>query len=417
MPIVKAYGFTDLLTLVRAGSAWRFDPAGALVEVAANQPRLDYSPATLAVRGLLVEQAATNTITNPRAEGAVAGTPGAVPTGWAAGISGGALINSQVVGSGADGGIPFLDFRVWSAGPSSAGTNRLDLIGATVVAALTGQSWTASAYAQIVAGSGAGLSVAPSLRLRGNAAGGGSLESSQVLIPVGTAPLRTVPLTVTRTMSNAGTVFAQADVVFTYSLGVPFDFTVRVGAPQLCQAGLPFSPSFPPVSTPAASIRNADDLALRDISQWYSQAAGTLVLDWTPGQTTSPANRGLLMLDDTTGNNRIRLFMEPGSTAPRLAVTAGGVSVVPGTSAGSVTALSRHTLRFSYGPAGYLMSVNGAAPVSVAGALPTNISRALLGQSLPGSEFLNGWLGPRLAYYPMQYTDTAAPDGFTIRTR
>jgi hypothetical protein len=47
-------------TVTRAGSAWRFNPAGLLESVSANSPRIDCAPSTGAYRGLLVETSAIN---------------------------------------------------------------------------------------------------------------------------------------------------------------------------------------------------------------------------------------------------------------------------------------------------------------------------------------------------------------------
>ena len=47
-------------TLTRGSVGTRFDAGGSLVSVAANAARFDYDPATLVLRGLLVEPAATN---------------------------------------------------------------------------------------------------------------------------------------------------------------------------------------------------------------------------------------------------------------------------------------------------------------------------------------------------------------------
>ena len=49
-------------TLVRASAATRFNAAGLLVSEAANVARFDYDQATLALRGLLVESATTNSV-------------------------------------------------------------------------------------------------------------------------------------------------------------------------------------------------------------------------------------------------------------------------------------------------------------------------------------------------------------------
>lgn len=55
------------ITFARADAATcatRFNSAGALETVAANQPRFDYDPVTLAVRGLLIEESRTNLLLN-----------------------------------------------------------------------------------------------------------------------------------------------------------------------------------------------------------------------------------------------------------------------------------------------------------------------------------------------------------------
>ena len=69
-------------TFNRGSAGWCFDATGALVQVAADTPRFDYDPITRARRGILLEEARTNTIRNPRAEGSAAGSPGSTPTNW-----------------------------------------------------------------------------------------------------------------------------------------------------------------------------------------------------------------------------------------------------------------------------------------------------------------------------------------------
>lgn len=58
--VQKAYA--DLITHTRAGSAMRYNAVGTLETVAANQPRFDYDPLSLQLRGLLIEGQRTNLI-------------------------------------------------------------------------------------------------------------------------------------------------------------------------------------------------------------------------------------------------------------------------------------------------------------------------------------------------------------------
>jgi hypothetical protein len=52
------------ITFTRASTATYFDSGGVMQTAAANTPRWDYNPTTLQLRGLLVEEARTNLVTN-----------------------------------------------------------------------------------------------------------------------------------------------------------------------------------------------------------------------------------------------------------------------------------------------------------------------------------------------------------------
>jgi hypothetical protein len=412
MPIVKPQAFADLFAMVRAGNAWRFDAAGALAQVGANLPRVDYDPATLAARGLLVEAAATNQVPNPAFEGAA---PGVFPAGMSAtgALSG---VAHTVVGSGLDAGIPYLDIDL--VGTATATTiNPIIFFAANTVPAATGQSWQASLYARIISG-GALPGVATVNAILREALNSTSLAqtlSSAFLIGAGS--LASGPVEMSRvfnqpTTNNVQLLFQiRANVT-----GHTYNHRLRIGVPQLWLSPIAFSPSFPPAGAPGPSSRAADDLDAIDLPRYLNPGAGTFVVQFTPGQPTAATHRGIVTVDDGTGANEFRLRMLPGATTVRLSVDIAGAEVL-GIEQASGAALVRHTARVSYGPAGWLLSVNGAAPISAAGPIPAGLVRALLGRGLAAGEYLNGWLGPRFEYYPVQYTDTAAADGFTIRTR
>jgi hypothetical protein len=54
--------FADLITFTRASTATRVNSLGLVEDVASGDPRFDYDPATLAAKGLLIEEARTNLI-------------------------------------------------------------------------------------------------------------------------------------------------------------------------------------------------------------------------------------------------------------------------------------------------------------------------------------------------------------------
>jgi len=54
------------ITFTRASTATYFDAAGVMQTAATNTPRWDYDPVTLALRGMLIEEARTNVATNSR---------------------------------------------------------------------------------------------------------------------------------------------------------------------------------------------------------------------------------------------------------------------------------------------------------------------------------------------------------------
>lgn len=154
MPLVNK-SFSDIITFTRASAATYFDANGVMQSATTNAPRFDYSPATLAPRGLLIEEQRTNSIRNNTMVGAVAGTPGTLPTNWLSVTGSG--ISYAVIGTGSESGISYIDLRI-SGTTTAALFLPIRFEQLAHVAASPNSVWTHSVYMTIVGGSTANVS-------------------------------------------------------------------------------------------------------------------------------------------------------------------------------------------------------------------------------------------------------------------
>jgi len=275
---VKTYESFEGYRSNRQTKGWYVDVDGVLQEAAAGAVRWDYSTGT---RTLLNEAASTNHIPNPRAEGAVVGTAGTVPTGWTiqSAVSG---ITRSIAAVGTDDGIPYVDVRL--AGTASATvTYSITFVSATTVAAAVGETWTCASYVKLAGGTLTGASFLIGLL----EAGGSSTPSTTQAFTPTTADLYTQRPAVTRTVTVADTAYIRGRILITITNGSVADVTLRVGAPQMEEAAAATSVILPVVATPAVTSRDMERLytarniwtspALADLSTVFTGVAGT----WT----------------------------------------------------------------------------------------------------------------------------------------
>lgn len=262
------------LSIARASSGWAEDSAGFIQAFGSNAFRRTD-------KGLYVARASTNKIRNGNAAGAVAGTPGTAPTNWSFTSTSNGLTRT-IVGTGTDGttGLPYLDVR-YAGTATAAGTYGISFESVSQVAAASGQTWTASMWIALVAGSLSGLSTAV-LECAEYATGSRVAQTQVALAGITATPSR---LVASRTFNNGATTHAVGRIFLQATNGAAIDATLRVAGSQLEQ--LPYATQIIP-TTGAELTRAADDVSIASALLTDLQgAAGTVVLDVSKVQAAS----------------------------------------------------------------------------------------------------------------------------------
>lgn len=263
---------SDILA-VSSGAKWVADASGALAQVPANSPAFGYAAGR---RQLVVEGAGNNYITNNTMQGAAGGSPGARPSGWGLAVPAG--LSYEITGVGAIGNRDYVDARFYGTA-TTTGEAGLDPLNPAVVTAAAGQTWTHSAWCDVIAGAPPN---SPQLALFERTSAGAYLAGDRQNI--GPFSTRTQ---VTRTLTNGSTAFVQPACRVTVPAGTTCDFTLRIAAPQLEQAGI------------ATSLIKTSGSQASRIADVVSLTAAALAALGTPG---AAAWRGLASPADTSRN-------------------------------------------------------------------------------------------------------------------
>jgi len=391
--------FSDIITFTRASTATYFDSAGVLQSAANNVPRFDYNPATLAAQGLLIEEQRTNSIRNNTMVGAVAGTPGTPPTNWNI-VSSASGLTREIVGTGTENGIAYVDIR-WSGTSTSAGSTRTTATTTTEVAALTSQTWTISKYLKLAGGNFPG---ALSIVWQERDSGGTPVMTVSTTIGTPTAAaLNTQRYFDTQTLSGGASVaYVTARVDVDIPDATVVDFTLRIGLPQLEQGAFPTS-VIPTTTT--ALTRAADVASVNTLSPWFNASEGTLFGEYSV--YTSSGAKAIAQISDGTFNNRIQFFTnagDPYSVASRL-VSGGAATSPSNTGSVAVGAVGKVALAYAIGANQGGVSVNGSAVITSSPASAFSSVTALeLGKGLSLPQ-LSGWLR-RITYWPRRLANS-----------
>ena len=180
-----------------------------------------------------------NGIRNPNMAGAVAGTPGTLPTNWNGSMEIGGTY-TRTLASDVNQGLSYIDYQINASAPTS-GTPVLLFDGTTQVAATASQAWTGSVSLALLSGSLSTGFVSFDLTVREYDAGGVFLRQTLSTIKTGlTTNLQRLSLSVT---TGASTAFVAFGIRPNYT-GAAAAFNLRIGYPVLEQAASATALSF-----------------------------------------------------------------------------------------------------------------------------------------------------------------------------
>ena len=382
------------LSLTRASAGTAQNADGSWTQFSSGQLRRTD-------KGLLIEEARTNSIRNNSMQGAVAGTPGTAPTNWS--VSSGSGINSQIVGKGTENGIDYVDVR-WFG--TTTGNVYFGVLfeANSQIAASANSIWTHSAFFRLISGT---LGANAIMVMTNFDSGGGALNqfATSSIAESGATLQRFYHSTLSSTFASASTAFVRPSIQFNVtSSGVAVDFTLRIGWPQLEQGAFVTSPIR---TTSAAVTRAMDAITVNGPTNYVSLAQDSVFVEWQEGiGAGAPANRCVWSMRNDS-NNYARLFVASNGTVTSAYVVGGGISASLVSSNPSIAGgIYKTAFRFKNN---YFAARNSAALGSPAndnsGAIlasgPTNIH---VGSFEGSTQIINGYIR-RLTLFPSPLTD------------
>ncbi len=199
--------------------------------------------------GNLIEGAATNYVANPRMEGVVVGTPGALPTEWGGSLAPG--LSWAVVSTGTFNNIPFFDIQVTgTVGGSGTQLALLVYLDLPAIPMPNAATYTLSAWAQVIAGATPNGQV----ELHFEEESGGPLFPGVVI----SSPTTWTRYSLTDTMNYPTDTTFSGEIWVYCVAGDVVNFTLRIGSPQIEQGTAATSLILPPAGSPGTSTRAAD---------------------------------------------------------------------------------------------------------------------------------------------------------------
>jgi hypothetical protein len=156
----------------------------------------------------------------------------------------------------------------------------------------------------------------------------------------------------------------------------------------------------PTVASQVTRVGDIANISAPNFAPWYNQSEGTLMAEYSSFATTVAASKAVTASYDGTGNNRLMVYLF--TDAPAFTATVGGATQAL-LSTTAVTANSVVKSAVAFRANDFAFSTNGSVALTdTSGSLPVTNSLAL--GSLAGSIPLNGHLR-RIVFYPTRLTN------------
>jgi hypothetical protein len=311
----------------------------------------------------------------------------------------------NVIGTGTENGISYIDIQ--AVGTTTAGSSGIRFEATNQVVASSGQSWTGSFYVRQVAGATTNITTINTNvfgRTAANAANADNASNPNFLSTISQASLSVARRSFSLTLADATTAFVSTQLLFTHSIGVAIDITLRIGLPQLEQGA--FATSVIPTTTTALT-RSEDRASINTMSPWYNASASTIYAEHfrplpTPAGTfpravdfvsTATSDKlGINQLDNRPTVSSQNLYPS-GLSWPFTSVAADANNVIKHAIAATVGS-GRYAVNGTLGGSDYAIASIPALDQVVIGS----------GKGFLFNSTLNGWVR-RITYYPRRLSN------------
>jgi hypothetical protein len=379
-------------TFTRASSSWAFNSAGVLTQYAANTPRFDYDPVTLAPRGLLIEEQRTNLFLRSadfldaawsKTRVLVSANATAAPDGTTAASK---IVETAAAGS-----------HLMRQGIGTTTT------GQTFTTTLFAKAAERSVFTMLCAGATLNRSAHFNLSTGTVTAGGTGLAGSHSITPVGNGWYRCEQTFVIDSGGTAAYVdYRLSNVANPISTGTSYTgdgvSSLYLWGAQLEAA--PFATSYIP--TTSASVTRAADACGIPISAFGFNANewSILVEAQYLGNNSTGGGQRIIQIDDGTNTNRATLFLDHIASAGRFAVVSSPNNANVVVASGLPSAGETFRISGGYAVDNVVCSYRGASSSMDGTVSPlAPLTTLRLGANAIGTERWNGCIR-RVAYFP-----------------